>query len=519
MSVKKWLALLFAFLIGAISLFGCGGETETPVDPTPPGGTEEPIQPGEPEQPEDPGEAEVVFTDLWTDGFSHSFAAGESYTLELGAALGGNDYLKLSFETACGLDGTMYFSDGDAREETAERFYIGGGDTEFRQILFSAGDAAKLERIEFRCVAGSGEFRLNAVSAAVHPLDLTQDQLWLTGKTVKLGITLKHGGAVNWLSSIHQMFGLSVDDQGKVSVGEYVKGTSLVADDVNLVNAYDTGRLIQQSFYGSRGDSIANPKDDYECGTYDPDGNPETPAVVWPYNPVQGGDQYQNLPQIVDVRLTESEIYVKSRPMDWAKNNSVTPFYMENTYRIEEDPVYGEYVCVVNRSTDFSGYVHDNVRDQELPAFYGITPLGTLTTYTGNAPWSGEACTNMTSLGFWGNGGAENRFNATENWIAWVNEEGWGVGLYVPDVERMLAGRNGYFPFAERYEQLGSDPSNASPCTYTAPLGVFSLPTYESFTYTYYLKLDYADQSRAFFGELHAQGASNEDVKRLEGRA
>ena len=369
-------------------------------------------------------------------------------------------------------------------------------------------------------------FRLSKIAVAKFPIDFSkvnfyasdrlekEMQLYLTGDTVKLGVTLKWGGAVNFLASVNQGIVLS-SDSNQIHVGHSTIG-KVYDEEVNLVNAHDTGRLIQQSFYGTKGDSLDHPQDDYVCGTFDHDGNEDTPEIPWPYNPVQGGDKYQNLSQLIDVQVSEHSIYVKCRPMDWAKDGSVTPFYMENTYTIRKDENYGEYVEVRNKSTDFSGYVHDNRRDQELPAFYGVNPLGTLVTYRGTKAWQDDTLTTLPNLDFWSPGTSDNRFRATENWIAWVNDEKWGVGLYVPDVETMLVGRNRY---SLDISEIGMDPSQAVGCTYTAPLGSFSMPTYDPFTYTYYLKLDHITYTRAFFEQLHTGGAANPDLLRLEGRS
>jgi pseudouridine-5'-phosphate glycosidase len=71
----------------------------------------------------------------------------------------------------------------------------------------------------------------------------------------------------------------------------------------------------------------------------------------------------------VDYVISEDgkSIYVKCRPLDWAKKNVLTPSYMENTYTLCDG-----YVKVDNRFVDFSGYTHRNA-DQELPAFYTRT--------------------------------------------------------------------------------------------------------------------------------------------------
>ena len=468
----------------------------------------------------------VAFETVWSEGNSHAFSEGSEFTLNLNASVGEKNYLKLEFETSCSLDATMYFAEENGSRSYSERFFLHKGDTEFRQILDYYHEnkfPKKLSYITFKSVGGtSGEFHLKEVSAAVHPIDFSkvnfydskleeEMQLYIEGNEVKLGVTLKSGGAVNYLSSINQGVRLSMDGDN-VYVGQDNRGMTVREDDVNLVNAYDTGRLIQQSFYGTLGDSLAEPKDDYECGTFDHDGDPSTPEEPWPYNPVQGGDKYQHFSQLIDVQVEEEKIYVKTRPMDWAKSNSVTPFYMENTYTVENDPNYGEYVKVVNKSTDFSGYVHETRRDQELPAFYGVTPLHKLVTYRGATPWTGGQLHENDNLDFWSPGTSENRFRASENWIAWVNDENWGVGLYVPDVTNMLVGRN---EFSVNAGAIGLTPSEAVPCTYTAPLGVFNMPTYDPFTYTYYLRLGNVTLTRDLFSYLHAGGASNPDITRL----
>jgi len=101
---------------------------------------------------------------------------------------------------------------------------------------------------------------------------------------------------------------------------------------------------------------------------------------------------------------------------------------MENVYEIVEDEVYGEYIRVENRGTDFSGYSHGQPRDQELPAFYGVAALPRLATYKGNNAWTNDAIQYENNLPFWSGATATaaNRFKASENWIAWVNEENWG---------------------------------------------------------------------------------------------
>ena len=511
MKGKKIIGLALAMALLLPSFAACGG-TE---DPTNGDG--------------DTGTFSVDFSDLWTEGFTHEFADGETYVLEIGAEIGERNYIKFSFETEVPLFGVMRFTQtDDSSVEYEEEFYWEAGDTEFRQILdyYHTNKYEKtLESLSFTAVDGGGEMALSSVSCGTHPIDFSgvnfynSDpdgveecmQLYIAGDTVKLGVNLKWGGAINSLSSVNQGIGMYMEI-GEIYVGDTVKTTCILEDDVNLINQCDPGRLVQQSYYGTLGDSLDDPQDDYVCGYYDSDGDATTDDVVWPYNPVQGGDSHANFSQLVDVQYTDTEIYVKVRPMDWAKDGEVTRNYMENTYAIRTDSVYGEYVEVGNTDTDFSGYAHNNVRDQELPAYYGITPLGRLATYKGASPWTESSYTYTDTLDFWSPGTSDNRFNATENWIAWLNEDNWGVGLYVPDVKSMVCGR---FEYSVDRDDIGLDPSIADRCTYAAPLGQFSMESYTSFSYTYYLKVDYLVYTRALFYALHDAGASNEELTAL----
>jgi hypothetical protein len=171
----------------------------------------------------------------------------------------------------------------------------------------------------------------------------------------------------------------------------------------NLLNRHDEGRLVQQSYYGTD-------QAPYVPGNFN--------NTLWGYNPVQGGDQYGNRSKIVDYAVSETQIYIKSRPMDWSKNGELTPSYMENRYTIEDG-----VLRVENRFVDFSGMTH-TARHQEMPAVYVISALDTFQFYNGTSPWTNGALTQKSNLPFWGGDNPECYFtlNAanTETWCAWT---------------------------------------------------------------------------------------------------
>ncbi|MBQ2881264.1 MAG: hypothetical protein IJE40_03250, partial [Clostridia bacterium] len=168
----------------------------------------------------------------------------------------------------------------------------------------------------------------------------------IEGERYKLGVRLIWGGGIN----------LIVDNYGDVDGIE------------NLINQYDTGRLVQQSYYGSDEDSR------YDNATFTNDSS-------WPYNPVQGGDKYMNHSRLIDFVETENSIYIKSQPQDWALDGMITSSYMENIYT-----VYDVCIRVENRFVDFTCWSHP-AKDQELPAFYTVSYLDTFTYYNGMKPW------------------------------------------------------------------------------------------------------------------------------------
>ncbi|MBE6548577.1 MAG: hypothetical protein E7667_06875, partial [Ruminococcaceae bacterium] len=157
-----------------------------------------------------------------------------------------------------------------------------------------------------------------------------------------------------------------------------------IADLYNLINQHDTGRLVQQSYYGTKGVN-----DGYEMGDYN--------GVPWRYNPVQGGDVHNNHSRIIDVVINEYSIYIKAQPQDWGHDGDITPSYMENVYT-----VYTDRIHVWNRFVDFSQYSHPKA-SQELPAFYAVGYLDTYYHANDYSPWGTPV--RKDNLGFWGYSG------------------------------------------------------------------------------------------------------------------
>jgi hypothetical protein len=145
-----------------------------------------------------------------------------------------------------------------------------------------------------------------------------------------------------------------------------------------------------------------------------------------PWNPIGTGDRYGNPSEVLAHSNEGTTIYVKSRPKQWALNNVPCECTFEHWIRLN-----GNAVEVENRLTNArSDTTQYPAFDQELPAIYTIGKLHRLVTYSGTNPYSGEPVTRLEPL-------LEGSFfQATEQWAALVNDAGWGLGVYSPEIQR-----------------------------------------------------------------------------------
>ena len=331
------------------------------------------------------------------------------------------------------------------RGKTLEEYYFldkGSGTFSGLNPGFLSGfSARKLSALRVEtCNGKAAEFILTALTAET--VETPNKSLYLENDRFKLGIDLSWGGTVNYL-------------QDKACT---VEGLT------NLVNRHDTGRLIQQSFYGTPG----------VPGVYEPGISFE---AKWVYNPVQGGDQYNNPSRLIDLVITDTSVYIKSQPQDWSLNNQLTPSYMENTYTLASD-----HIRVDNRFTDYSGWTHP-FAGQELPALYTVSYLDKFVWYDGEDSWTGDALSSRDDLKFWGTYEKDCTFpyreGNTETWCAWVSSaEDYGLGLFVPAVDRLKAGR---------YEYDGSKSDTAQSTSYVAPYNTIRLVSFRPLAYSYML--------------------------------
>lgn len=366
------------------------------------------------------------------------------------------------------------------------------------EITYKQQDGSKSEEFFLEATDNSGEFYSfiddylvrqksdEIVSITIQPLNKPTATITVNGIStfnrkvekkvvytqndyLKIGINLDWGGALSYLEDLDSnVEAVKKDGVTKVDSDASKRyGKLPVSSHINLLNCNDSGRLVQQSYYG--GDST------YERAEYM--GN------KWLYNPVQGGNQYNESSKIIDFKYTDNYIYIKCRPLDWAKSKEfIAPCYMEAKYSLDKGILRAE--C---RVLDFSGYAPLH-RQQEMPAFYCIEPLNRFYYVK-----DGEV-TCKSDLIFWPDAGYP-IFKSSENWIAFAGEfsDSFGVGLYTPDSNGFLAG------VLDRDKTQSNDPSSSYPTSYAALVKELDFCSYKPITYSFCLTTGTVDEIRTAF--------------------
>ena len=452
------------------------GKTQEPSDiATPEEPTAAPTKEPEPtiartlEQGQYMAENGVIYT---PDGFTS--AEGQTFTFKKGFSAAILDYtgkdfnrISLRYSSTKALKAKITYKVGS--ESVEDTFFLEAGENvTFNGLIlgYLNGDSANsIETIALDSLKSNADFTLLSLSSS--KIDVHNDKsFFVQNERFKVGVRLNWGGGINYIEDLN----------------------CPVKDLTNLVNSHDTGRLVQQSYYGGYDSS-------YTPGEFN--------GSTWTYNPVQGGDKYGNSSRLIDLEIGSNYVYIKSQPQDWAQNNLITPSYMENKYTVEND-----YIRVDNRFVDFSGYPHGQ-SNQELPAFYTVSYLNCFTWYNGVNSWADEKLTHRQDLKFWGDPkyADDCRFHMkddnTETWCAWTNRsDDFGIGLYVPNIDLFYAGR---------YEYNKSKDANNNATNYVAPLLTIKLPNYTALEYSYLITTGSLDGIRATF-KANKDFATNESL-------
>ena len=390
------------------------------------------------------------------------------------------NYYGLNYACDGYIKGTLNYKKG--MKEVKEDFFLEPSDeiAEFYSFIDGFLDKEKgykVISVAFES-ADKKECKLSVYDFAVFNREIPEQKIYIEADNLKLGVDLLWGGALSYLEDLDSAVqAVSVDGQIKVDSNAAERyGAEVLNDEVNLINCNDTGRLVQQSYYGTL---------EYEHGVYmDND---------WRYNPVQGGNQYNDASKIIDLKVTDDSIYIKCRPLDWAKEKEfITPSYMEATYSIENGAVHAK--C---RFVDFSGYPEAE-STQEIPAFYCIEPFNNFVYYAGDKPWTNGELTSEPELIFWPDANYPTFFSK-ENWAAFTGEfeDSFGIGVYVENEEAFLAG------VYEREKTQKEDPSTDGPTSYIAVTKNRTFKSFAPFEYEFYLATGNTKEIRESFRAIN----------------
>jgi len=253
--------------------------------------------------------------------------------------------------------------------------------------------------------------------------------------------------------------------------GGAISYLSLSGKDRSLVNIFDEGRYIQQSYYAGRS---VNRQTEGQSASWSP----------WSWNPIQVGDAFRNRGEILDFQKSENAM------MQWDMNNKPAEAEMEQWTTLD-----GNVLKVKNRLTCHRTdtiYGEGILNDQELPAVYPISALSNLYAYLGENPFADSTISQLEvinlSSGFWG------RYdNISEHWMAFVDDNNWGMAVYNPQCIRFLAGMSGT-PGAEADE---------APTSYIAPIRKATLNKNSVYEYEYYIVVGTLTDIRKKIYELH----------------
>ena len=502
-------------------------------------------------------------------------------------------YVQLNYQTNIDVWGKFYYQNSAGTKSAVEDFYLQKGSSQHKQYLdlFRKNGVGKLAgltsddlyltKIEFQNAtvdkSSTGTFKFLGLYSSAKTIDTANYQVYITktldndGGEMTLGAHLGLGGALTYLAKSGVYEGVTSGTYGKGSVlmrtstesfvsqrntswwgsskeaGHYGHATSSKPGDgaVNLINNYDVGRQIQQSWYANVGgtsaaNTNANGYTRLQCDT----GN----GGYWPYNPVQAGDCNDNPSQIIDYEVNEEKgyIYVKARAMDWAygdtsnggvANGSTTKSYMENYYRLNTDGT----VYVNNSFVDWNGFTDMDKCDfhlSELPAFIPVHTLNHFFTYDGTSPWTGGDLTMRNDLSLWTestgkyyqskvDGNADG--TTGEEWVAWANDHLGSValGIYIPNVTRFVSGRyetavttaesSNVNAYSNKLSSKGLMSNMQSilrtyqSCyvgntSYTAPGIQLRMTAYAPIDYTYVLSVNDINTVRSQFKAIHDSG-------------
>lgn len=220
----------------------------------------------------------------------------------------------------------------------------------------------------------------------------------------------------------------------------------------NLLNHFDEGRFVQQSYYGAKDGSFWNKK-------------------PWTFNPVQGGSWDGKVSNTLEFSRTNGMLYARIEPRSWSGGQTCPEAIMEQKLTLDGA------VARINFKMTFTGEDQGNPRHQEMPAVFVDAALSNLVYQ------AGEELTRRVP------GWPNENGKTSGDWVAWLNNEDWGIGIYTPGTPDFTCYR------------FGSGPTGpeASACSYVSPVRSFALKPGRVVDYDVYLTIGSLDEIRKRF--------------------
>jgi hypothetical protein len=275
--------------------------------------------------------------------------------------------------------------------------------------------------------------------------------------------------------SQRQLTGTAFIDNGVVRLGvDLSAGGSVFSfgpsgTDKNLLNHYDKGRFIQQSYYGETDGSKWVDK-------------------PWRWNPVQGGGYRDEPAEVLEKEVSDTHLRIVSIPRHWATGEAVNDARMASLIRLDGA------VAHIRFGFRYQGEIEHPPTHQELPAVFVDAAYTTLVRYDGDKPWTGGEPTR--NVPGWPNESTQ----ATEHWAAYVDANDEGIGVFFPGTSQLTT---------YRFKGDGKEGPRGSACSYFAPIRTFAVTPGMNFTYDVYLTLGTVEEIRQRFAEINRAKVEN----------
>lgn len=390
-------------------------------------------------------------------------SAADSLSLTLNAECDEFNYFGIKYSSTTYAKGTVTYELNS--QNYSEEFFLepdsDGTFCSFIDGVFDGVRSTKLVSVSFVPLnAESLDISVNGIS--LFNRQVPDTVTYLQNNFIKIGVNMDWGGSLSYYEDLDSDV-QAVSDNGIIRVDSNAAqryGTESLNDSVNLINCHDTGRLVQQSYYGTT---------NYEMGFFN--------GHYCAYNPVQGGNMYNESSKIVDLRTDNNTLYIKCRPLDWAKSKEyITESYMEAAYILCDDTL--KTSC---RFVDFSGY-DPATAGQEIPAFYGAATMDKFVYYNGSNPWTDDTLSTLEGLDEYLYAHYPSVY-PKEHWGALTGEfdDSFSIGLYIPDSTYMLAGVSG------TVTGQTENPDISDPTSYLAGGKSMTFRSFDPIEYDFYI--------------------------------